>query len=301
MSAAARRIEHLRKGVSIAQHLACGRVHRCSRFRMLGVDAGIHLICFRRNEIVCAIRIAALQHVRPRDDSLRLQRAIRPRVRHLTRNDAEQIRLERQRIDDDVVFHDRKRSAVAPPVEQKRLAVDALRLTVPEQHAQRLCLRLRRRIRNVILSRILILRYPFDAAQDRLRTPSLSRDKRNTRYTAQKLQAVHYSSRSCAGSDEPFAPRCAYACAVAFRPLEVRTTKPHLSKYGSTTSSTVSASSVSVAAIAPIPTGPPLYCSIIVRRKARSSRSKPNSSTPSRRSASSATARVIRPSARTSA
>ena len=67
-----------------------------------------------------------------------------------------------------------------------------------------------------------------------------------------------YNSRGCA-PPRGFTPRWARAAGVVLRPWAVRWTKPILSRYGSTTSSSVSTSSVSVAAIALMPTGPPSY------------------------------------------
>ena len=52
--------------------------------------------------------------------------------------------------------------------------------------------------------------------------------------------------------------KCLYAFSDAFLPLDVLRTIPIFNKNGSTTSTSVSVSSCKVAAIASIPTGPPL-------------------------------------------
>src|SRR3989344_6555040 len=53
-------------------------------------------------------------------------------------------------------------------------------------------------------------------------------------------------------------PKCSYARAVAQRPREVRSKNPICIKYGSDTSSIVSSSSRTEAAMVVSPTGPPL-------------------------------------------
>src|SRR5216684_3015139 len=96
-------------------------------------------------------------------------------------------------------------------------------------------------------------------------------------------------------------PKCRYAPAVAQRPRGVRARNPCCMRKGSYTSSSVPASSPTAAAMVVSPTGPPSNCSMMVFRIRPSMSSRPNSSTSSRFNASTATAAVIFPPARTSA
>src|SRR3989344_3239085 len=70
-------------------------------------------------------------------------------------------------------------------------------------------------------------------------------------------------------------PKCSYARAVAQRPREVRSKNPICIKYGSDTSSIVSSSSCTLAAIVVIPTGPPENFVITVSKTFLSKESNP--------------------------
>ena len=85
------------------------------------------------------------------------------------------------------------------------------------------------------------------------------------------------------------------------RPRGVRCRNPFCTRKGSYTSSIVSASSPTAAAMVPTPTGPPSNFSMIARRIRASISSRPNSSTSSIASASRATSRVMWPCAFTCA
>src|SRR5437899_9814689 len=116
---------------------------------------------------------------------------------------------------------------------------------------------------------------------------------------ALQLEALH----SCLSQSVPFfgtsRPRCRYVRSVATRPRGVRLRYPSCRRYGSYTSSIVSASSLTAAASVSSPTGPPPNLSVIARRRLRSRSSRPASSTSSAASASRATGRVTLPSWRT--
>src|SRR6185312_7949098 len=94
-------------------------------------------------------------------------------------------------------------------------------------------------------------------------------------------------------------PRWRYVRSVATRPRGVRLRYPSCNRYGSYTSSIVSASSLTAAASVSSPTGPPPNLSVIARRRLRSRSSRPASSTSSAARASRATASVTFPSCRT--
>src|SRR5207247_5451300 len=94
-----------------------------------------------------------------------------------------------------------------------------------------------------------------------------------------QLEALHSSPFHSVAFFGTARPSCRYARSVATRPRCVRCTKPSCSKYGSYTSSIVSASSLKAAARVSRPTGPPPNFSVIARSSLRSSASRPPSST----------------------
>ncbi len=96
-------------------------------------------------------------------------------------------------------------------------------------------------------------------------------------------------------------PRCSQPARVATRPRGVRASRPCLTRNGSATTSTVSASSPTATARVDRPTGPPPNRLISASRTARSRRSRPSSSTSYSSSAVLVSSLVTRPSARTSA
>ncbi len=128
--AAARSREEERVGdlPVVEDHLSLRRVDRVARRRELGVDPAVDLVAC----VAVEIEGAALREVRERVgagcDRLRLQRLGRPVRRHLRRDDALQVRLETDRVDDLQVLSV-ARDGDLPAI---RLAVDDERLPADE-------------------------------------------------------------------------------------------------------------------------------------------------------------------------
>ena len=107
------------------QHLAECRVHRVVRAWPLGPDAAVDLVGRGRHEVVPRARPQLGRGVRAGGDRLRLQRRERPVRRRLGRDDAAEIRVEGEAVDDgdpSSLAAEGERPVVRAPVEFERCA-----------------------------------------------------------------------------------------------------------------------------------------------------------------------------------